>query len=112
MPPVEKKRLLRLAMRSSRELYELEKLLPDDGRLEPSPPLVERVNELLNAKSFEHENWLTHEEQTALFDEMRADAAAAKSRERCPAGITLQELLEEKTKSPAVRKGRDRDIER
>jgi hypothetical protein len=38
---------LRLALRGERELHDLEKLFPDDGRTEP-PPLVERVRELMS----------------------------------------------------------------
>ena len=104
---------LRLAMRSHRELHELEKLLPDD-RLEPAS-LAERVSELLNANSSEHldEAWLTAKERTALFEEMRTDEAAAKREDAHWYGkMTLQELLNEKAKSPAVEKGTDRGIER
>ena len=32
----------RLVLRHERELHALEKLLPDDGRVEPYPPLVKR----------------------------------------------------------------------
>jgi hypothetical protein len=47
---------LRLAMRNGRELHDMEGFFPDDGRTEPPPPLVERVRELMNAESPEHEN--------------------------------------------------------
>src|SRR6202034_625542 len=51
---------LRLAMHSTRELHDLESLFPDDGRLKPPPPLVERVSELLNAApEYEDEQILT-----------------------------------------------------
>jgi hypothetical protein len=105
---------LRLAMRSGRELHDLEKLFPDDGRTEP-PPLVERVSELLNAESPEHEDeeMLTCEGLAALFKEIRADEAAGKREDAHWYGEeAFQKILDGKTKAPAAEKGKDRDIER
>jgi hypothetical protein len=106
---------LRLAMRSSRELHDLENLFSDEGRTEPDPPLVERVRELLNAESAEPEDvaWLTAEEQVALFNEMRADEAAGKREDAHSFGMKeLRELPTEKTISPSNEKGNYRGIER
>lgn len=106
---------LRLAMRSGRELHDLEKLFPDDGRIEPPPPLVERVSELLNAESpeYEEEAMLTCEELTALFKEIRADEAAAKREDAHFYGKeAFQRILDAKTEAPAAEKGKDRGIER
>jgi hypothetical protein len=103
---------LRLAMRSTRELHELEGLFPDDGRLEPPPPLVERVSELLNAdRDYEDEELLTGGNLTALFSELRADEAAAK-REDAHGLEALRKIAEEKTKTASAEKAKDRDIER
>ena len=106
---------LRLAMRSGQELHDLERLFPDDGRTE-SPPLVERVGELLNAKSAEHENeaWCpAAEEQAALFKEMRADYAAGKREDaHGPASEAFQRILDGKAPAPVAGKGKDNGIER
>jgi hypothetical protein len=71
---------LRLAMRSVRELRDLESMFPDDERIEPAPPLRERIRELLNAQSPEHEDevMLSGEALAALHKEMREDEVAAK----------------------------------
>jgi hypothetical protein len=106
---------LRLAMRSGREFRDLEALLPEWGRLEPSPPLVERFSELLNAKSHEHEDEaaLSCEKLTALFQEMREDEAAAKREDAHWYGKeAFEKFLDAKAKAPAAEKGNDRDIER
>jgi hypothetical protein len=105
---------LRLAMRSSRELHDLEKLFPDDGRTEPPPSLVERVNELLNSHTDNDiEAGMTPQERDALFAELRADEAAAKHEDAHWYGnITLQEMRNEKAKAPAIEKVKDRDVER
>jgi hypothetical protein len=106
---------LRLALRSGREQHNLEKLFPDDGRLEQAPPLVERVAELLDAKSLEPESdgVLSCQKLAALFKEMRADEAAGKGedahRYEKEAG---QKTLEGKTNPPAAEKAKDKDIER
>ena len=105
---------LRLAMRSGQELYDLESLFPDDGRTE-STSLVERVGELLNAKSADHENegWLTTEDQAALFKEMWADYAAAKGEDaHGRANEAFQRILDGKAKGPVAGKGKDNGIER
>jgi hypothetical protein len=105
---------LRLAMRSGRELHDLEQLFPDDGRTEPPPPLVERVRELLNAESSEREIevMLTAEEQSALFKEMREDEAARKREDAHGHGReAFEKILDGKTKLPAE-KGNDQGIER
>jgi hypothetical protein len=106
---------LRLALRSGKELHDLEALFPDDGRTEPPPPLVERLSELLKAESPEHENEavLTVEKLAALFKEMREDEAAGKREDAhryCKED--LQKLLDGKTKAPAAEKGKDRGMER
>ncbi len=96
-------------------VHKLENLFPDDGRTEPPPPLVERIRELLNAASPEHqdETWLTADEQAALFREMRADEAAAKREDAHGHGtVTLQDLRDDKTKTPSAEKGKDRGIEK
>jgi hypothetical protein len=106
---------LRLAVRSGRELHDLEQLFPDDGRTEPPPPLVERVSELLNAVSPEPENevWLTAKEQTALFKEMRADEAAGKREEaNWLAREAFETILDRRAEALAVEKGKDKGIER
>jgi hypothetical protein len=106
---------LRLAMRSGRELFDLEKLFPDDGRTEPSPPLIERVSELLTAKSREQENDAgpTREGLTALFKEIRADEAATKREDAHWYGKeALEKILDGKKKDPALEKGKDKDFER
>ncbi|HJT78701.1 MAG TPA: hypothetical protein VJ739_15970 [Gemmataceae bacterium] len=52
LPPAAREQVaLRLALQGERELRALEKLLPDDGRLEPPPPLVERFQEMLREAS-------------------------------------------------------------
>jgi hypothetical protein len=106
---------LRLAMSSGRELHDLERLFPDDGRIESPPPLVERVRELLNAVPPEPENegWPTAKEQTALFEEMQADAAAGK-REDAHGHVkeAFERILDRKAEVPAVVKGKDKGIER
>ena len=104
---------LRLAMRSRRELHDLENLLPDDGLTDP-PPLVERVRELLEAESpvHEHEEMLTCEKLAALFEEMRADEAAAKREDAHWYGKkTREQLLDGKTEGTA-KIGKDKGIER
>jgi len=70
---------LRVVMRFGQASHDLENLSPDKGRSEPLM-LVRRVDEQLNAESIEHqeEEWLTAEEQAALFKEMREDEAAGK----------------------------------
>ena len=106
---------LRLAMRSGRELYDLEKLFPDDGRTEPPPPLVERVSDLLNADSPEHEDEevLTCEKLAALFKEIRADEAAGKREDAHWHGKeAFQTILDGKTNAPATEKSKDKEIER
>ena len=106
---------LRLAKRSVRELHDLENLFPDDGRTEPPPPLVERVSELPNAESAEHDNEevLTCEKLASLFKEMRADEAAGKHEDAHRSGKeAFQKLLDPKTTSPVADNGKDRDIER
>src|SRR5207249_1104101 len=60
---------LRLVLRNGRELHELEKLFPDDGRTEPTP-LVERVSELLNEDAV-----YSKTEFERLLVEQRDDAA-------------------------------------
>ncbi len=50
-PAAREESMLRLVLRSVRELHGLEKLLPDDGRLEPPPPLIERFQEMLGKTS-------------------------------------------------------------
>jgi hypothetical protein len=105
---------LRLAMRNWRELHEVEKILPDYGRLESSPPLVERVSELLKVAGSERETeaWPTAAEHTALFAEMRADEVAGKREDAHSFGKeTFDKILEVKAESPAVDTGRDRGIE-
>ncbi len=105
---------LRLAVRSVRELHELEQLFPDDGRTEPPPPLVERVSELLGAVH-EHENevWPTASEQKALFAEMRADEAAGKREDAHLYSMeAFEKILDMKAEAPAVEKGKDKGIER
>lgn len=42
---------LRLVLRSTHELHGLETLLPQDGRIEPPPPLIERLREALGKQS-------------------------------------------------------------
>jgi hypothetical protein len=104
---------LRLAMRSWRELQDLEKLFPDDGLTEP-PPLVERVRELRDAVSpaQEYEEMLTCEKLAALFEEMRADYAAGKREDAHWYGKeTRQQLLDGKTEA-AAEMGKDKGIER
>jgi hypothetical protein len=55
----------------------------------------------------------TAEELAALFKEMRADEAAAKREDAHWYGKeAFQKILDEKTKAPAVEKGKDRGIER
>jgi hypothetical protein len=106
---------LRLAMRSVKELHDLEKLFPDDGRTEPPPPLVERVSELLNNAESQNEDpaWLTAEEAAALFKEMRADYAAAKREDaHSDPKETFQKILDGKAEAPAAEKGKDKGIER
>jgi hypothetical protein len=106
---------LRLAMRRGRELHELESLFPDDGLTEPSPPIVERVKELLNAKSAEHETEevLNCHKLAALFKEMREDEAAVKQEDAHWCGSeALQKLREAGTKAPSAETGKDKDIER
>ena len=105
---------LRLAFRSGRELHDLEKLFPDDGRTEPSPPLVERVAELLETQSPGHENEavLSCEKLAALFKEIRADEAAGKREDAHRyRKETLQKTPDVRTEAP-VEKGPDKDIER
>jgi hypothetical protein len=102
---------LRLAMRNGRELHDLEKLFPDDGRLEPLPPLVERVSELRNGKSQNHENTavLTAEEQAALFKEIMADTEAGKREDaHWYGGKSRQQLPAER----GVENVKDKSIER
>jgi hypothetical protein len=106
---------LRLALRSGRELHALEKLFPDDGRNESAPPLVERVAELLDAQSLEHESdaVLSCEKLAALFKEMRADEAAGKLEDAHRYDKeAVHKTLEEKTNAPAAEKAKDKDIER
>ena len=105
---------LRLAMRSSRELHDLECLFPDDGRTEPPPPLVERVSDLL-ASSHSHENevWLTAKEQKALFEEIRTDEAAGKREDaHSIAKDRFETILDRKARVPAAKKAKDKGIER
>lgn len=47
-PAAREEAALRLVLRSVKELHGLEKLLPDEGRTEPPPPLIERCQELLD----------------------------------------------------------------
>jgi hypothetical protein len=107
---------LRLAMRSGRELHDLEKLFPDDGRTEPLPPLVERVSDLLSAESTEHEDEevLSCEKLAVLFKEIRADEAAGKREGAHRYGEeAFQKILDGKTKAPtAAEKSKDKEIER
>jgi hypothetical protein len=101
---------LRLAMRSTRELHDLESLFPDDGRTESPPPLVERVSELLNAAhENEDEELLTGEKLHALFKELREDEFAGK-RDDAHGLKGLRKMADAKTKAPTL--GKDRDIER
>jgi hypothetical protein len=94
---------LRPAMRSGRELHDLAMLLTDDGHTWP-PPLAERLSELLNAQSSDHENegLLTGEELAALREEIQADEAARKREDAHWYG----------KEAPAVENSQDRDIER
>jgi hypothetical protein len=107
---------LRLAMRSGRELHDLDALFPDDGRTEPPPPLVERVSELLDAASSERDNAavLTAEERAALFKEIRADEAAGQKREDAHwyGKESFQKILDGKSQAPAAEKAKDKGIER
>lgn len=106
---------LRLAFRSMRELHDLEKLFPDDGRTYAPPPLVERVSELLNAESPEHENEevLTCEKLAALFKEMREEEAAGKREEAQWYGQeALRKILDLKTEARPAEKDKDKGIER
>jgi len=107
---------LRLAMRSGRELHDLEKLLPEHGRIEPPPPLVERFSELLNAESHEHEDEevLSCKKLAALFKEIRADEAAGKREDAHGYGKeAFQKMLDGKTNAPAAaEKDKDKEIER
>ena len=103
---------LRLAFRSRRELHDLENLFPDDGRTDSPPPLVERVSELLNANSPEHEDEevLTCEKLAALFKEVRADEATAKREDAHWYGMealeAYQKILDGKMKAPAAEKAK------
>jgi hypothetical protein len=106
---------LRLVMRSQRELHDVEKLFPDDGGTEPLSPLVERIREVFNqaAPGRVEEVWLTPEEQAELFQEIRADEAAAKREDaHWYPQMSLQQLRDEKPKSPPAEKGYDRGNER
>ncbi len=105
---------LRLAMRNTRELHELETLFPDDGRTESSPPLVERVSDLLDAVSREHESQsLTKEQQAAFFNDMRADEAAVTREDVHRYGKeAYQKMIDGTAKAPAAAKAKDRGIDR
>jgi hypothetical protein len=106
---------LRLAMRSGRELHDLEKLFPDDGRTESPPPLVERVRELLDAISSEHENEaaLTGEGLAALRKEIVADTEAGKREDAHWYGKeAFQKIFNGKPEAPTAEKGKDRGIGR
>jgi hypothetical protein len=106
---------LRLALRSGRELHDLEKMFPEDGGTESPPPLSERLREMLNAASVEHgdEEVLSCDKMAALFIEMRADEAAAKREDAHWYGREAsQDMPEENTKSPGNVKDKDWDIER
>jgi hypothetical protein len=106
---------LRLAIRKEQELTAVERLFPDDDRIEGPPPLIERVSELLKAAASEREDeiWPTAEEQKELFEEMRGDEAAAKREDAHWYGkLTLQELRDEKANSAMAEKSKDRDIDR
>jgi hypothetical protein len=101
---------LRLAMRCGRELHDLEKLFPDDGRTEAPPPLVEPVRELLDLESPAYRNAeaLTPEGYAALFKEILADTAAGKREDAHWYGGESQEQPGEKT----VENAKNRSIER
>jgi hypothetical protein len=76
---------------------------------------VERVKELLNAKSAEHETEevLNCHKLAALFKEMREDEAAVKQEDAHWCGSeALQKLREAGTKAPSAETGKDKDIER
>ena len=102
---------LRLAMRSGRELHHLERLFPDNGQTGPAP-LVERVRELLDAEYFAHESdeMLTCGKLAALFEEMRADYAAARREDAHQYGSGT--IVDEKTIASATEKNKDKEIER
>jgi hypothetical protein len=106
------KAALRLALRSERELHDLVSLFPDDGQTGPPRPLVERVRELLNLESIEHENdeVLSCGKLAALFKEMREDEAAAKREDAHWYGN--QKSLDEKTNAPPAEKDKAKDHER
>jgi hypothetical protein len=106
---------LRLAMRSGRELHDLEELFADDVRSEAPTSLVGHVRELLTAEFPEHENEevVTREELTTLGNEIRADEAARKREDADWYGKeAFQKFLDGKTSAPAVEKGKDRDVAR
>jgi hypothetical protein len=105
---------LRLALRSGQELHELDKLLPDDRGTE-STPLVDRVFELLNAKSAEEENevMFTAKEQAELFHEMRADYEAGKRpNAHGYEKDAYEKILNAKAQAPAPVTEKDKNIER
>ncbi len=102
-----------VAMQSGKELHDLEKLFPDDGRTETTP-LIEKVTDLLNGNSHgqENERFLSVEEQAALFKEMRADYAAGKveGAHGC-AKDAYEKILDGKAQIPVVQE-KDNGIER
>lgn len=107
---------LRVVLDSKKELHELAKLLPDDGRLEPTP-LVERLKDILYPESEKtspvDDKPITLQDLAALVEEMRADEAAAKQEPGHWYGKSaLEKMLEGKTKAPSAEKVKDRDIER
>jgi hypothetical protein len=105
---------LRLAMRTGRELHNLEKLFPDGGLTEP-PSLAERVRELLGAESPGQEigEMLAGDKLAAVFKEMRTDEAARKGedahRHRREA---LEHVLGGTTEPAAPEKSKDLGVER
>jgi hypothetical protein len=104
---------LRLAMRSGRELHDLENLFPNNGLTEP-PPLVERVRELLDlvCPAREYEEMLTCEKLAALFKEMRADEAAAKREDAHWYGKETGEQLLDGNTEAGAKIVKDKGIER
>jgi hypothetical protein len=106
---------LRLTMRIGRELFDLEKLFPDDGRTEPSPPLVVRVGELLQARSSkpDHDAVLTRITLSDLLRESRANEASARLEDSPWYGQNASEKSSDgKQRKQGSEKGDDRDIER
>src|SRR3954452_12807213 len=96
---------LRLVLRNERELHEMEKLFPDDGRTEPTP-LIERVSELLNEDAV-----YSKTEFERLLVEQRDDAAQRPLHEK---GVryedepnSLREILDGKSPGREINNGVD-----